>query len=38
VGFLVSVNLSVSFENQEEQWDWDEDPLNFPESGWWGMM
>jgi len=22
----------------ERQWDWSENPLNFPESGWWGRV
>ena len=38
VGFFVSVNLSVSLENLREQWDWDENPLNFSESEWWGKI
>ena len=32
------MNLSVSQENLGEQWDWDGDPLNFSESGWWGRI
>ena len=38
VGFFVSMNLSVSQGNLGEQWDWCEDHLNFPESGWWGRI
>jgi len=38
VGFVVSVNLSVSRGNREEQWDWSDDPLNFSESEWWGRI
>ena len=32
------MNLSVSPENWGEQWDWDENSLNFSESGWWGRI
>ena len=29
---------SVSQGNTGEQWDLNEDPLNFSESGWWGRI
>jgi hypothetical protein len=32
------MNLSVFPGNWGEQWDWDDDPLNLSESGWWGMI
>jgi hypothetical protein len=38
VGFYVLANLCVSLEIWGEQWDWSENPLNFPESGWWGRI
>ena len=38
MGFFVSLNLSVSLRNSAGQWDCGADPLNFPESGWWGRI
>jgi len=37
-GIFVSLNLSVSLRNSAGQWDCGPDPLNFPESGWWGRI